>query len=75
MPFKSNAERKWMFANHPQMAREFQSHTPSSVHLPEHVSHSKGERPPAKPRIQLPKLTKPHIGKPNVFERLNLRRR
>ena len=27
MPFKSEAQRKWMYANKPQMAKKWQAHT------------------------------------------------
>ena len=36
MPFKSQAQRAWMYANHPQMAAEWEAHTPDKK-LPEHV--------------------------------------
>ena len=28
MPFKSQAQRKWMYATHPKMAKEWEEHTP-----------------------------------------------
>lgn len=37
MPFKSEAQRKWMYANHPAMAKRWQEHTPKGKSLPEHV--------------------------------------
>jgi len=37
MPFKSQQQRKWMYANHPQMARQWQEHTPSGEKLPDKV--------------------------------------
>lgn len=37
MPFKSNAQRKFMFAKHPKMAEEFAAATPKNADLPEHV--------------------------------------
>jgi len=37
VPFKSEAQRKWMFANHPAMAARWAEHTPKGKHLPEHV--------------------------------------
>lgn len=39
MPFKSEAQRKWMFANHPEMAKEWAAHTPKGKKLPKHVKH------------------------------------
>lgn len=44
MPFKSNAQRKFLFANHLAVAHEFAKHTPKGKKLPEHVkkkSHQK----------------------------------
>lgn len=34
MPFKSQAQQKWMFANHPTMARHWAHETPSIDALP-----------------------------------------
>lgn len=36
MPFKSKAQERWMYANHPKMAEEWSSHTDQKS-LPEHV--------------------------------------
>ncbi len=35
MPFESKAQMKWMFANHPEMAKRWASHTPDMKSLPE----------------------------------------
>jgi hypothetical protein len=35
MPFKSKSQAKFMFKNHPQMAKEWASKTPSIKKLPE----------------------------------------
>lgn len=35
MPFESQAQRGWMYANHPAMAKRWEAHTPKK-HLPEH---------------------------------------
>lgn len=40
MPFKSSAQRKWMHANHPQMAKRWEAETPKGK-LPEHVKPKK----------------------------------
>jgi hypothetical protein len=40
MPFKSNAQRRWMYANHPEMAKEWSEHTPKEKKLPEYVKKS-----------------------------------
>jgi len=37
MPFKSQAQRAWMYANHPEMAKRWEKHTPKGKKLPEHV--------------------------------------
>ena len=37
MPFKSNAQRKFMYAKHPELAKEFEAATPKGKKLPEHV--------------------------------------
>jgi hypothetical protein len=41
MPFVSDAQRAWMYANKPAMAKEWQSHTPKGADLPEHVKDGK----------------------------------
>lgn len=38
MPFKSQAQRRYLYARHPGIAREFEAHTPKGSHLPQHVS-------------------------------------
>jgi hypothetical protein len=38
MPFVSDSQRKWMFANKPAMAHEWAEHTPKGKKLPEHVT-------------------------------------
>ncbi len=37
MPFKSQAQRAWMFANKPEMAKEWEAHTPKGKKLPDHI--------------------------------------
>jgi len=34
MPFKSEAQKKWMYANKPEMAKEWQAETPKGKKLP-----------------------------------------
>ena len=34
-PFVSQAQRKWMYANHPEMAKRWEAHTPAGK-LPAH---------------------------------------
>lgn len=36
MPFKSEAQRRWMYARHPEMAKRWEAHTPDR-RLPDHV--------------------------------------
>ena len=36
MPFQSKAQMGWMFANKPEMAKEWAAHTPDPKHLPAH---------------------------------------
>lgn len=36
MPFKSEAQRRWMYANHPEMAKRWEKET-SDKKLPQHV--------------------------------------
>jgi len=40
MPFKSKAQQRWMFANHPEMAKRWADHTPDIKKLPEHAEKS-----------------------------------
>ena len=37
MPFKSDAQRRFMFAKHPGIAKRWAAHTPKGKDLPEHV--------------------------------------
>jgi len=37
MPFKSKAQRKFMYSQKPELAKEFESATPKGKKLPEHV--------------------------------------
>lgn len=41
MPFKSKAQRAWMYANKPEMAAEWQSETPKGAKLPKKVKKKK----------------------------------
>lgn len=41
MPFKSQAQRKWMFANDPEMAHRWANETPDIKDLPEKVKKVK----------------------------------
>lgn len=37
MPFKSQAQRRFMYLKHPQIAAEFEAATPKGKKLPKHV--------------------------------------
>ena len=37
MPFKSKAQRRWMYKNLPEMAKRWESETPSSKTLPPRI--------------------------------------
>ena len=41
MPFKSKAQARYMFSQHPKIAKEFAEHTPSIKALPEKKSKRK----------------------------------
>lgn len=41
MPFKSEAQKKWMYANKPKMAKEWAAHTPKGKKLPKKVKKIK----------------------------------
>ena len=41
MPFKSKAQVKFLYSNHPKIAKEFAEHTPSIKALPEKKSRRK----------------------------------
>lgn len=41
MPFKSRAQKGWMYANEPAMARKWQADTPKGKKLPARVKRKK----------------------------------
>lgn len=41
MPFKSVAQRGYLWSVHPSVAKEFASHTPKGAKLPKRVSKNK----------------------------------
>ena len=43
MPFKSEAQRKLMYAKHPEMAKEWEEKTPKNKKLPKKVKKKKGK--------------------------------
>jgi len=44
MPFKSEAQRKWMYANDPKMAKRWEKHTPKGKKLPKRVIKTMGKK-------------------------------
>ena len=46
MPFESQAQRRFMYAKHPEMAKRWQKHTPKGADLPEHVKKASVELAP-----------------------------
>lgn len=44
MPFKSDAQRRWMYANHPAMAKRWQAETPKGK-LPRYVGKRRKKMP------------------------------
>jgi len=43
MPFRSQAQRKWMHVHHPEMAKRWEKETPKGK-LPEHVKKSSAKK-------------------------------
>jgi hypothetical protein len=41
MPFKSQAQRGYMYSQHPKLAKEFEAATPKGKKLPKHVKKKK----------------------------------
>jgi len=41
MPFKSEKQRAWMYANKPEMAKRWQAETPSGKKLPTRIRYKK----------------------------------
>ena len=52
VPFKSRAQKGWMYANHPEMAKKWQEHTPQGLPLPEHVKHLAPAKKPARKKVR-----------------------
>ncbi len=43
MPFKSKAQRKYLYAKHPDIAARWEKETPKGKKLPKHVKKKKGK--------------------------------
>ena len=41
MPYKSDAQRKFMHAKHPEIAKRWDKEYPEQKHLPEHVGNKR----------------------------------
>lgn len=41
MPFQSDAQRKFLYSKHPDVAKEFADKTPKGANLPEHKKKKK----------------------------------
>jgi hypothetical protein len=41
MPFKSKAQRAYLYANAPKVAAEFQAHTPKGAKLPARITQKR----------------------------------
>ena len=48
MPFKSEAQRRWMYANKPEMAEEWEKETPKGKKLPDKLKKRKTKSPKLK---------------------------
>lgn len=44
MPFKSKAQRRFMYAKHPEMAKEWEEKTPKGKKLPEKLKGKKTKK-------------------------------
>lgn len=50
MPYKSDAQRKFMHAEHPEIAKRWDKEYPNQKNLPEHVDDEKPVRKNRSPR-------------------------
>jgi hypothetical protein len=41
MPFKSDAQRRYLYSQEPEVAKEFAKHTPKGIDLPEKIAKLK----------------------------------
>ena len=55
MPFKSHAQRRYLWATDPELAKKFEAETPSGADLPDHVGPKK---PKAKHGVKKPRKVK-----------------
>lgn len=45
MPFRSEAQRAYLYLHKPELAKEFAADTPKNAQLPQHVPKKKGPAP------------------------------
>lgn len=55
MPFKSSAQRAYMYMNHPELAKEFEAKTRKGKKLPKHVKGSKYSKGAIKTAMEMMK--------------------
>lgn len=60
-PFVSQAQRGFMYANHPDIAAEFEAKTPKGKKLPEHVEDAKKDDNPFAGKLAASSDSKPHM--------------
>lgn len=65
-PFVSEAQRRWMHTNDPEMAERWEDHTPKGKKLPEKVS---SKRKKAKQKVRNQRLTTNKRRKPRIVRR------
>ena len=51
MPFKSEAQRAYLHANHPDIAKEWEKHTPATTTLPKRVGKPRADTSGANPEL------------------------
>lgn len=49
MPMKSKAQRAYLHIHEPEIAAEFEAHTPKNAKLPEHMKKKAADKPHRKP--------------------------
>lgn len=58
IPFKSSAQRAFLYARHPEIAAKFERDTPKGKKLPKHVKGAKKSNKPRYPGEWLNKVKK-----------------
>ncbi|CAB5219545.1 hypothetical protein UFOVP221_89 [uncultured Caudovirales phage] len=65
MPFESDAQRKWMYANKPGMARRWAEETPKGKKLPKYKGIENREAHQADQNRRRSSAASPHDPRPN----------